>query len=268
MTFLQRVAITVVTVGLLAVATVAMAIPPEGDPMGPEAFDRLQYKNKAGSILQYRLLQPKEDTSAGSKHPLLVFLHGAGERGHDNRAQLTWGAEFMLQAAGKYNAYVLVPQCPREQRWAEIDWSKLTHTMPKTPSKPMGLVMEVITKLRKDYPIDPARVYIMGLSMGGYGTWDTIQRYPSVFAAAVPICGGGDEGNASRITTPVWAFHGGDDRVVPVERSRRMIAAMEKTGAKPRYSEFPYVGHNSWSPAFATPELLPWIFSQRRTNNQ
>ena len=136
--------------------------------------------------------------------------------------------------------------------------------MPENASKPMGLVMEVIAKLRKEHDIDSSRIYIMGLSMGGYGTWDTIQRYPNLFAAAVPICGGGDETNAHRITIPVWAFHGDKDNAVPVERSRNMIEAMKKAGMKPKYTEYPGVSHNSWSRAFETPELLQWLFSKRR----
>ena len=101
--------------------------------------------------------------------------------------------------------------------------------------------------------------------MGGYGTWDMIQRYPEMFAAAVPICGGGDETAADRIKTPVWAFHGDKDGAVPVSRSRNMIAAIKAAGGQPKYTEYPGCGHNAWSRAFADPELLKWLFSHQRT---
>jgi predicted peptidase len=156
----------------------------------------------------------------------------------------------------------LVPEAP--SRWVEVDWGKPTHTMPEKPSGPMGLVLEVIAKMQKQYRIDPDRLYVMGLSMGGYGTWDAVQRYPDMFAAAVPICGGGDETRADRIKCPVWAFHGDKDPAVPVSRSRNMIAAIKAAGGTPRYTEYPGVGHNAWSAAFKDPEMLKWLFSQKR----
>ena len=124
--------------------------------------------------------------------------------------------------------------------------------------------MQMIAKMQKELPIDPKRLYVMGLSMGGYGTWDALQRYPEKFAAAVPICGGGDETAADRIKAPVWAFHGDADGAVPVQRSRNMIEAIRKAGGKPKYTEYPGVGHNSWSAAFKDPELLKWLFSHHK----
>jgi len=221
-----------------------------------DKFEALQH----GELL-YRLLTPP-DTKPGEKHPLLIFLHGAGERGNDNKAQLKWGAEFMLAAAEKYGCYVVVPQCPRDKKWAEVDWSKMEHRMPKEPSESMRLLMEVVADMQEKLPIDNDRLYIMGLSMGGYGTWDAIQRYPDMFAAAVPICGGGDETGAACIKTPVWVFHGDKDTAVPVERSRKMVAAIKAAGGNPKYTEYPGCGHNSWSGAMAEPELPKWLFSK------
>jgi len=227
-------------------------------------FEALEYRDADGATLRYRLLKPGNLDTAENKHPLLLFLHGAGERGSDNKAQLKWGAAMMRTAAKEYGCFVLVPQCPRERKWAEVDWSKSTHKMPDNPSESMRLTLEVIAQLKVKYPIDPDRLYVMGLSMGGYGTWDAIQRWPDMFAAAVPICGGGDEASAGRIKCPVWAFHGDKDRAVPVSRSRNMIAAIKAAGGKPKYTEYPGVGHNSWSAAFADPELLKWLFAQKR----
>ena len=227
-------------------------------------FEAMEYEDAAGAKLLYRLLKPADVNASGGKHPLLLFLHGAGERGADNRAQLEHGKEMMQTAAREYGAIVLAPQCPQGRKWAEVDWSKLTHKMPEKPSRPMRLTLELIAKMQKQYPIDPDRLYVMGLSMGGYGTWDIIQRKPDLFAAAVPICGGGDVAAADRIKAAVWAFHGDKDTAVPVIRSRKMIQAIRAAGGKPKYTEYPGVGHNSWDAAFKDPEMLKWLFSHRR----
>ncbi|NQU23674.1 MAG: prolyl oligopeptidase family serine peptidase [Candidatus Nealsonbacteria bacterium] len=247
----------------VAIVTALLTAAVNGLPASADEadFETLEHKGTDDAVLKYRLLKPEVEAGSDKLHPLLVFLHGAGERGSDNKAQLQWGAEMMRSAAKTHGAFVLVPQCPKGQKWAEVDWSKQTHKMPEKASGPFGLTMQVIAKMQKELPIDPKRLYIMGLSMGGYGTWDAVQRYPDTFAAAVPICGGGDETAADRIKTPIWAFHGGADGVVPVERSRKMIEAIKKAGGKPKYTEYPGVGHNSWSEAFKDPELLKWLFS-------
>jgi predicted peptidase len=111
-------------------------------------------------------------------------------------------------------------------------------------------------------------VYVMGLSMGGFGTWDLVTRYPKRFAAAVPICGGGDPGRVESLgDLPLWVFHGADDEVVAPIYSRRMVEAIRAAGGDPRYTEYPGVGHNSWDPAFAEPELFPWLFAQRQVED-
>ena len=222
-------------------------------------FETLQHEDADGATLLYRLLKPTGEIAAGKKRPLLLFLHGAGERGSDNEAQLQWGKELMLRAAREHGAFVLAPQCPRRKKWHAGGWGRPSHT---EISEPTRLVMEVIAKMQKEHPIDTDRIYVMGLSMGGYGSWHLIQRYPDMFAAAVPICGGGDPTNAERIKTPVWVFHGAKDSVVPVGRSREMVEAIRAAGGKPKYTEYPELNHNSWTPAFEDPELLKWLFSQ------
>lgn len=218
-----------------------------------------------GQTLRYRLLKPAQ-YDANKKYPLVVFLHGAGERGDDNKAQLKHVASIFTtpQNLAKYPCFVLAPQCPNNQKWSEVDWGASTHKQPKDPSKPMALAMKVIDQLEKDYSIDTSRVYIMGLSMGGYGTWDALGRYPGKFAAGVPICGGGDETMAATIAkTPVWVFHGGSDTTVKTVRSRNMVEAIRKAGGTPKYTEYPGVGHDSWTPATKEPQLLPWLFEQK-----
>jgi lysophospholipase L1-like esterase len=133
------------------------------------------------------------------------------------------------------------------------------------PTEPMKLALGALDAVLKEFPIDTDRLYVTGLSMGGYGTWDLLTRSPGRWAAAAPVCGGGD---ASRIAVakavPVWAFHGVLDPTVPVVRTREMIAALEKAGGQPMFSEYPYLQHDSWTTAYGEPELLPWMFAQKR----
>ena len=129
----------------------------------------------------------------------------------------------------------------------------------------MQLVLDLLDTLPKTTPVDPDRVYVTGLSMGGYGTWDLITRFPQRFAAGVPVCGGGDETVAAHAAkVPVWAFHSDDDTVVKVSRTRNMLAAIRAAGGQPKYFEYFGLGHGSWGRAYSEPELLPWMFAQRR----
>jgi predicted peptidase len=244
---------------------------PKPSAIDERGFEAHEHRDAKGATLPYRLLKPdvsKDKDWPGKPelgHPLLVFLHGIGERGTDNRRQLTWGRPMLRSAAKDYGAFVLVPQCPPTDTWTDRRGWKKTHAMSEKPTEPMRLLVELIDQLKKDHPIDSHRVYVMGLSMGGFGTWEMISRWPERFAAAVPICGGGDENEAKRIAAmPVWAFHGAADWIVPTERSRSMIEAIRKAGGKPKYTEYPGVGHASWVRAFADPGLLEWLFAQRR----
>jgi predicted peptidase len=215
--------------------------------------------------LPYRLLVPPGHHAAPV--PLVLFLHGAGERGHDNLAQLVHGVAIFAEpeVRRRHPAYVVAPQCPAGQRWVEKDWSAAAHRLPPAPSLPLQQVLALLPRLRDEFPIDPDRIYVTGLSMGGFGTWDIVVREPRLFAAAVPICGGGDESFAPSIAPlPIWAFHGELDPVVPVARSRNMIAALRRAGGDPRYTEYPGEGHSCWTRAYHEPDLLPWLFSQRR----
>jgi len=216
--------------------------------------------------LHYRLLKPKP-TDAQQKYPLVVFLHGAGERGSDNQAQLVHGmADFASdEIMAKYPAFVVAPQCPPARRWVEVDWSADKHSMPEEPSAALAAMFKLIEKLRSELPIDERRLYITGLSMGGYGAWDAVQRRPELFTAAAPVCGGGDPAIAARMKdVPIWAFHGDKDTTVKPHRSREMIAALKAAGARPQYTEYPGVGHDSWSRTYRDPALYEWLFAQRR----
>lgn len=229
-------------------------------------FEPRTYTASDGQSLSYRLLAPK-DYDAKLKYPVVLFLHGAGERGADNQAQLRHCVPLFAkpEVREKYACFVVVPQCPTEQKWADVDWSANTIAQPAKASPSMLLAMGALDALQKEFSIDSDRLYISGISMGGYGTWDAITRWPEKFAAAVPICGGGDKAAAARaVSVPLWAFHGDADKAVNVVRSREMIAALKQAGGKPLYSEYPGVSHDSWTAAYQEPELLPWLFAQKR----
>ena len=235
------------------------------NPVGKSEFQSHVYTDGTGGALPYRLLEPAGYDPAKGPYPLLIFLHGVGERGTENRLQLTHGAAMMRRAAAGHGCFVLAPQCPPEKIWAGRHWEDADHRLTAKSSQPMRLLLGLIGKIEKQYAIDPDRIYVMGLSMGGFGTWDLIQRHSGRFAAAVPICGGGDE----TLTEPlvglsIWVFHGDKDAVIPVVRSRDMVEAIRSSGGKPRYTEYPGVGHNSWDSAFAEPKLLDWLCEQRR----
>jgi len=221
-----------------------------------------------GRSLPYRLMKPAGYNAEKAKsYPLVLFLHGAGERGDDNQAQLKHMVRMFAaaDARAKYPCFVLAPQCPANQKWSEADWFAADHRQAEKPSAPMALAVKLIAELEKKYRIDPARRYVMGLSMGGYGAWDAVARYPGMFAAAVPVCGGGDETQAAAIAKlPIWVFHGSADGAVKVTRSRDMVAALRKAGGSPKYTEYPGVGHDSWINASKEPGLLPWLFAQKR----
>jgi lysophospholipase L1-like esterase/poly(3-hydroxybutyrate) depolymerase len=215
----------------------------------------------------WKLLKPTR-IEEGVRYPLVLFLHGAGERGDDNSRQLTWFGNPMASPAWSeaYPCYVLAPQCPKDRRWVEVDWSAKESARPAEPSPAMEGVQRALRAVLAQHPIDTERLYLTGLSMGGFGTWDLAARHPTWFAAAAPICGGGDPRDAARLASlPLWCFHGADDKVVQVERSRAMIGALEAVGGAPIYTELQGVGHDSWKSAYSDDSgLLPWLFAQRR----
>ncbi len=228
-------------------------------------FEKLTFLDTGGS-LPYRLLKPK-NYNPKQKYPLVVFFHGAGERGEDNEIPLTHIAKLFTNEQNRVESpcFVLVPQCPKGARWVEVDWGLDSHTQPKDISKNLGIALKLLTEIEKTYSVDSDCLYATGLSMGGYAVWDLITRLPEKFAAAVPVCGGGDEAVAEKLKNlPVWAFHGAKDGVVKPSRSRNMIKAIEKAGGKPTYTEYSTTGHDSWKLAYTEPELLKWLFAQKK----
>ena len=242
----------------------------------PDLRARLEkrvYRNADGESLLYRLFVPPKHES-GDKLPLILFLHGAGERGDDNEAQLIHAEVLRFvsdEAQAKQPCILVAPQCPKDDKWVPAYFGlKQFKEPPKEdtpggPSTAMRLVTEMLDALEKELPVDPNRRYVTGLSMGGYGSFDLCIRQPHRFAAAVPICGGADPARAKEIAhIPFWIFHGADDPVVPVQLSRNMVEALEQAGARPKYTEYPGVKHNAWHRAYTEPELADWLLSQRR----
>ena len=222
--------------------------------------------DREGWQLPYRLLEPAS-IEPETTYPLVVFLHGAGERGDDNQTQLVHGMpEFACdEVRGKYPSFVVAPQCPSEQKWVDAPWDTDQHAMPAEPSEQMSAVFALIDKLKSELPIDANRIYITGLSMGGFGVWDAAQRRPELFAAAAPVCGGGDVACADRLKSlPIWAAHGERDDAVDVKLSRDMIEAITKAGGKPKYSEYAGVGHHSWVNFYNDPDFYEWLFAQKK----
>ena len=230
-------------------------------------FSKEKYINGKGDTLNYRMLFP--DYNLARQYPLVIFLHGSGERGNDNEAQLKWGVMNFAtdQNMVLHPALVVVPQCPAGLDWADFrENGKIRELrINASPSKPMQLVIELIYKLSKTMPVDTNRIYITGLSMGGYGTYDAITRYPHLFAAAVPVCGGGDASKAPSIAhIPIWIFHGSEDPAVNPNYSLDMAEALIKSGAHPGFTQYPSTGHFSWLAAYSDPFMLEWMFQQHK----
>jgi predicted peptidase len=218
----------------------------------------------------YRLLRPAT-IEPGRRYPVVLFLHGAGERGDDNASQLkffpTWMAEPEMRR--RYPCFLIAPQCRPKHSWSVIDWeTKVAQPLAAEPTPDLAAAVAALDAVLAAEPVDVDRVLLTGLSMGGYGSWDLAARRPGSFAAVIPICGGGDEATADRLAPlPIWCFHGADDPVVPVERSRTMIAAIEAAGGRVIFSELPGVGHDSWTPTYRNPMVLDWLFAQRRDDH-
>jgi predicted peptidase len=223
-----------------------------------------------GESFRYVVYLPR-NFSKSAKLPVILFLHGAGERGNDGLKQSDTGLGHAIRLFNdRYPAIIVMPQCKSEDWWPTPKMSKMA--------------LAALDKSVKEFKGDQDRVYLTGLSMGGYGSWAIASREPGRFAAAVIICGGvrvperlqrfaqpgdNDGDPYARVAQkvgklPLWIFHGGADAVVPPAESQNMVAALKVTGNEPKYTEYPGIGHNSWDKAYAEPELPKWLFAQKR----
>ncbi len=205
-----------------------------------------------GQSLPYVVYVPR-DYTAKRQWPVVLFLHGAGERGDNGLAQTQVGIAPELRLhPERFPCLVVMPQAPRNGGWDGV---------------PDDLALKALEEVVRKYHGDRGRLYLTGLSMGGFGSWTLAAGHPDLFAAVVPICGGGDPAKmaAPLKSLPIWVFHGGDDPVVPRQHSRDMVAAIKAAGnASIKYTEYPGVGHNAWDKTYADPEVIAWLFAQKR----
>ncbi|HVS34479.1 MAG TPA: prolyl oligopeptidase family serine peptidase [Gemmataceae bacterium] len=209
------------------------------------------YIDADGKEAKYALFVPL-DYKADKAYPLILFLHGSGETGTDGKMQTYVGLGPVLRMnAKKFPCFVLLPQS-QDRSW-------------QADSKDAQRALAVLDAVEKEFKIDEKRVYLTGLSMGGFGTWSLAQKNPERWAAIVPVCGGGDPNQAKVIKDiPCWIFHGDADKSVPVDRSRAMVEALKAAGGQPKYTEYAGVGHNSWEMAYNTPDLYEWLLQQHK----
>ncbi len=255
---------------LLFLAAVLLSWP-ESARADDEVFQSRSVKIGANEY-HFRIFTPKGWTKK-NKSPVILFLHGAGERGDDNLAQTKIGlGPAIVRQRDNFPFIVVLPQCPRNRWWTE--------------SEMQALSLKALDQTVKEFSGDASRTYLTGLSMGGYGSWLIASNNPTRFGALAVVCGGiipprgltlPKEANAPASTgdpyaavakkihhTPVWVFHGSADQAVPVSESRKMVDAIKAAGGNVRYNEYEGVGHNSWDKAYSEPELFSWLLSHRR----
>ena len=223
---------------------------------------------EGNDTLPYRLYRSQKADMITEAVPLVIFLHGAGERGNDNCAQLKHCVKYFLEdtVTSRYPFLLMAPQCPNGKRWVNIDWSLPEHQMESEPTAELRGVFTVLDSLIDCGAVDASRVYISGISMGGFGTWDALQRHPEKFAAAIAICGGGDPACAEAMKdVPVYIFHGLLDEVVMPSRSIQMYDALKDVGNEEVFLvTYPELGHWCWDAAFSTPGLVELLFGKKR----
>lgn len=221
-----------------------------------------------GDTLPYRIMYP-ENFNNTEKYPLVIFLHGSGERGNDNESQLKWGSELFTKVQNRkdFPVIVIFPQCPAKGYWAPIKSRQdgFSYVNSKHSTEPMQLVIRLINELKKSKIADKKRIYVMGISMGGMGTYDLICRNPKSFAAAIPICGGVSLKRLKKVRKmPIRIYHGADDNIVSPEHSRNAYIELKANGAQNvEITIFPGVNHNSWTQTFEVEDLLSWLFSNK-----
>jgi predicted peptidase len=236
-------------------------------------YQKKYFVDPKGDTLPYRILYP-DHYDQTKKYPLILFLHGGGERGKDNEKQLVHGARLFIDSAVRkeFPAIVIAPQCPADSYWASVKFERTKYPLDldfnyQYPiTKGLRLAIALTNQIIKKEKVDTKKVYITGLSMGGMGSLEAVYRYPKLFAAAAVVCGGGDVKAYSKkqTKTAFWLFHGDADSVVPVKHSREMFERLKELKADANYTEYERVDHNSWDTAYAPPAFLEWMFSKHK----
>lgn len=231
-----------------------------------DIMEEKSYTDENGITLPYRFYCPKDDKES---YPLVLFLHGSGERGEDNERQVQVNSvtDTLLNEKNReqWPCYVVAPQCPKGVTWS----TKLMETgsfSPNTEEEMLDALTGLVETLQEEYSIDADRIYVIGASMGAHAIWNLLGREPELFAAAVPICGCGDPDEAVLVKDiPIWIFHGAKDPTVPVSYSRAMVDALKAVGAENfRYTEYAGEKHQSWELAYREKDMFPWLFGQTR----
>ena len=235
-------------------------------------FSAATFTDSEGIEINSQILYP-EHYDACKKYPLVLFLHGAGERGDDNEAQLKNGAKEVFENLQKtHPSIVIAPQCPKDNYWGSVKFERTKYPLvfdfdyDYQEKESLHAAIELVKTFLKSKKADKKQIYITGLSMGGMGTFEAVGRYPKLFAAAMPICGGADltAYGKKQAKIPFWIFHGEVDGVVSVEHSREAFAKLKQLGANVLYTEYPGVNHNSWDNAFAEAQYPAWLFQFKK----
>lgn len=238
--------------GCLAGATLLADDPTPGKQVEQKQVIKIGAGETAQEVtVHYWLFLPqgygeKANGDHAKKWPLVLFLHGAGERGTDMNLVKVHGPPKLVDADAGFPFIVVSPQCPSGELWNS------------------DLMAKIVDQLANSLAVDPARLYVTGLSMGGYGTWDLLAKYPGKFAAAMPICGGGDPLTVEKYkATPIWVFHGAKDSAVSLTKSDEMVAALKKAGGDPKYTVYPEAHHDSWTETYKNPDVWKWLAEQK-----
>ncbi|MCH2104420.1 MAG: GDSL-type esterase/lipase family protein [Planctomycetes bacterium] len=255
-------------IAMLSLVTLCLSAPHDLYAQGGAAAGDVRYLPgdvEVGDKSYPYIVLPPLEVVEGKEYPLFLFLHGAGERGSDNERQKGHFPNRMSSEwyRERFPCYVLAPQCPKQVKWADVAYGN-PQNKPE-PSDPMRAAIAALKEVVRDHPIDMDRIMLTGLSMGGYGTFDLASRHPGWFAAAAAVCGGASPKLAPRYAgLPMHVWHGDDDRVINVERSRVMVRAMKELGLEVHYTELPGVRHNSWDNAYGKDGCIDELFQARR----
>lgn len=237
-----------------------------------ELFEKATF-TLSDKTLPYRIMMP-ENLSDVEKYPLVLFLHGSGERGNDNKKQLIHGGKLFADSADrtKFTCIAVFPQCPKESYWANvkinsnaISANRFKFRNGGEPTGAMTMLMGLVQELEQHPNVDKNRIYVVGLSMGGMGTFELLSRMPKTFAAAIAICGGDNPKSVTKYhKVPMWIIHGAKDKVVVPRHSIRLVDALLQLGAFPKFTLYDKADHNSWDLAFEEDDFFPWLFSHER----
>ena len=266
--FLLKAGVLLLLAALLTVVCAAESVHDETTEKILTLFETCTYEAEDGYTMGYRLYVPA-DYDAAEMYPLVLFLHGAGERGDNNTAQLTVGLPRMFDDADSpiYEAIVIAPQCPADEQWVDTPWEDGNYSTADVPeSNAMQTALAILDKVCASYNVNKHRLYVTGLSMGGFGTWDVLTRHGDRFAAGMPLCGGGDPSHARILAKiPIRIFHDRNDGTVPVEASAQMYKAIKRVSDPDNmlvsFKIMTGYGHAIWDAVYSDRENIDWLFS-------